>query len=233
MRGPACAPKSGAPNRSPEGCAGWMTGPKTIVIVSSLGRDDFVAAGGRLVLVVDEIKLKVLNHSVDGNRDYYLQHITLWSNLAFLHRIIIILDDESAAQQLGLFLTSLDVLGHARVNLQENLLLRSRSFDNFHTHKVQEENTLGTRESLQRFRNFHNGLSGDYEEPQPQPFSAYEDLQKLGIDLAEINSEEQLQELKDGGVKRSRSVTKTLFKPKEDESDGPPQSPIITLDETF
>lgn len=210
-----------------------MTPPKTIVIVSSLNRDDFVVAGTRLILVVDEIKLNVLNQAVDGNRDYYLQHITLWSNLAFLHRIIIILDDETAAQQLSEFLASLHVLSHARINLQENLLLRSRSFDNFHTHKVQEENTLGTQDSLKRFRNFHNGLGGDYKEPEPQPFSAYEDLQKLGIDLSEFNSEEQLQELKEGGVKRSRSVTKTLFKPKEDESDGPPQSPIITLDETF
>ncbi|EDK39962.2 hypothetical protein PGUG_04060 [Meyerozyma guilliermondii ATCC 6260] len=210
-----------------------MTPPKTIVIVSSLNRDDFVVAGNRSISVVDEIKLNVLNQAVDGNRDYYLQHITSWSNLAFLHRIIIILDDETAAQQLSEFLASLHVSSDARINLQENLLSRSRSFDNFHTHKVQEENTLGTQDSLKRFRNFHNGLGGDYEEPEPQPFSAYEDLQKLGIDLSEFNSEEQLQELKEGGVKRSRSVTKTLFKPKKDEFDGPPQSPTITLDETF
>lgn len=208
-----------------------MTEPKTIVIVSNLSRDDFVVAQSNVILLVDEIKLKVLNLVVDGNPNYYLQHITLWSNLPFLLRVIVIVDDEAAAEQLSEFLRSLGIQGleHAKITLQENLLLRSKSFDNFETHKIDEKNSLGTREGLEKFRNYHNEGGRHYEEPQPQPFSAYEDLQKLGIDLSEINSDEQLQELKDGGVKRSRSMTKTLFKPNNDA----PRSPSITLDETF
>lgn len=218
---------------------------KTIVIVSELCRDDFVPLAGHPILVVDEIKLEVLNQTVDGNRDYYLQHISLWSNLASLLRVIVILDNEAAASQLSSFLSGVKAASHARVSLQENLLLRSKSFDNFHTHKIQENNSLGTQDTLARFRNFHNGLGGDYEEPEPQPFRAYEDLQKLGIDLLELNSPEQLQELKEGGaggpagVKRSRSVTKTLFRPsvntkaRADDEHQPPASPTITLDETL
>lgn len=221
-----------------------MSEDRTTIIVSNLAKGDFIREQGRSLSLADLIKLAILN--LDLKAVYDIIH---WSNLPSLSRIIIIFLAPAAATRAYKFLESTYEAGHsfalprtAKLSLQENLLQRSRSSDNL------REKELNVTASLENFRNFHNSGSGKYEEPVPRQFDAYGDLAKLGIDLSAFNSQEQLDELRtesssappspSKAIGRSRSLTKTLFKPSLTvDTGGPthrsPASPTITLDETF
>ncbi|KAK6454224.1 uncharacterized protein RJT20DRAFT_136589 [Scheffersomyces xylosifermentans] len=229
------------------------------------GHADFSPNFKKLSLA-DQIKITVLNlepeHEqpldTDDTADYYLNHIEHWSNLAFLNRIIIILKDEHSAINIYKYLTSdaetslTSLFPYIKVSLQENLLSRSKSVDAL----VKGNNdNLNVSKSLANFKERCNNTDGDkeydYNEPEPQQFDVLKDLSKLGIDLTDYNNDAQINELKQpsptpvpvGGISRSRSLTKTLFKPelklnlddvkKSDVSPVYPASPTITLDETF
>ncbi|ODV78857.1 uncharacterized protein CANTADRAFT_278682 [Suhomyces tanzawaensis NRRL Y-17324] len=228
--------------------------PKTTIIINNLKKDDFVDTNPHTsfsshtqLTVVDQIKLTVLNLVPAGKQDnYFLSHIEYWSNLPFLNRIIIILRDEESAAELHQFLTSHSLqpslvasFPYIKVSLQENLLSRSKSFDSL----IKTPAHVNLTTQLTNFKKYHNG---EYPEPEPQPFNVFEDLSKMGIDVSEYNNEEQLNELKLPNVKRTKSLTKTLFRPKPSLSlsipdqgqerpagRGFPESPTITLDETF
>lgn len=235
---------------------------KTTVIVSNLPREAFLRNAGEQLSVADQIKLRVLNLRTDENEpDFYLQSIRYWLALPFLNRIIVIFTSPEAAANVRDYLLK-NVEGvskdfsilKARISLQENLLARSKSFDLL----VREgDNSLAIVKDLSLFRNYHNSvaagspISPEYAEPAPHQFNAYEDLAKLGIDLDDYNSEQQLEELRSDplsspgrGMKRTPSLTKTLFRPdlRVDTEEGPdklnlrakdaPTSPTITLDES-
>lgn len=210
---------------------------KTSVIVSNLAKLDFVKEGLSLALS-DQIKLAVLNLHNDQFPDL-LPLITHWLNLPFLSRIVIILQNEEAASFVYDFLQNavsgsgkLVLPSTAKLLLQENLLLTSKLTDNLH-----EAKELDVTHSLERFRSTH--ASGDYKEPEPQkpanpdapPNYEALDLRKLGIeqglDVAPPTPP----------LERSRSVTKTLFKPSlklnttGKAPNDAPASPTITLDE--
>lgn len=175
--------------------------------------------------------------------------IEYWTNLPFLNRIIVIFKDEQSAQAIYNFLNSkapdsLTLLfPHVKVSQKENLLSRSKSFDSL----IKTSENLSVTKSLSNFKNLHNDSS--YNEPEPKPFNVIEDLSKIGIDLNQYNNEDQIDELRlpplltpPPGVKRTRSLTKTLFKPdlsldttvllKPEEKKDYPASPTITLDES-
>jgi hypothetical protein len=189
------------------------------------------------------------NTSITLDEDYYLNHIEYWTNLPFLNRIIVIFKDEQSAQAIYNFLNSkapdsLTLLfPHVKVSQKENLLSRSKSFDSL----IKTSENLSVTKSLSNFKNLHNDSS--YNEPEPKPFNVIEDLSKIGIDLNQYNNEDQIDELRlpplltpPPGVKRTRSLTKTLFKPdlsldttvllKPEEKKDYPASPTITLDES-
>lgn len=157
--------------------------------------------------------------------------------------------NDELAKLLYEYLTS-GVLPHeAKVSLQENLLSRSNSFDS-----LVGDDSLSITNDLSRFKEQRSATAGselsqEYSEPEPQSFNVYKDLAKMGIDLNEYNDDNQILELKqdsdDGpGIKRSKSLTKTLFKPdmkvntQQANVQVPPSSdilpsPTITLYETF
>ena len=214
------------------------------------------------ILFADKIKLEVLNLPYQPSKDapieedYYLSNIQHWSTLPFLSRIIIILHSENAAISLHQFLTSDKSIIHqsalretpVKVTLQENLLSRSRSQDSLADNS--DEKLL---QVLKKFKKYYNGqtdsepgspILNDYEEPEPKRINVYDDLIKMGIDPASFNDSDQLSELKlpqsTVGVSRSKSLTKTLFKPdlkvnttSVTRAEPVPQSPTITLEETF
>lgn len=207
---------------------------KTSVIVSNLTKQDFVSQNAKLA-VSDQIKLAVLNLHNDEFPDL-LPLITHWLNLPFLSRIVIILQSEEAASFVHDFLqkavsgeNDLKLPSTAKLLLQENLLQTSKLSDN-----LQDAKDLDVTHSLERFRSAH--ASGDYKEPEPQksPKASpnYEalDLKKLGIELGDVPPTPPLE--------RSRSVTRTLFKPSlklNTSGTAPndaPASPTITLDES-
>lgn len=189
------------------------------------------------------------NTSTTLYEDYYLNHIEYWTNLPFLNRIIVIFKDEQSAQAIYEFLNSkasdsLTLLfPHVKVSQKENLLSRSKSFDSL----IKTSENLSVTKSLSNFKNLHNGSS--YNEPEPKPSNVIEDLGKIGIDLNQYNNKDQIDELRlpplltpPPGVTRTRSLTKTLFKPdlsldttllmKPEEKKDYPASPTITLDES-
>lgn len=238
---------------------------KTTIILSNLNREDFLSNTtyseysneSRLLSFVDRLKLDVLNLSpgVVPEPDYYLKRITHWSNLPFLHRVIIIVSEESVATRLFGYLQEVYLLknDHIRVSLQENLLQRSKSTDG-----------LQLVDDLSKFKQDHYFSSSgsdageklpqqpasdgtfQYTEPRPKHFDVYNDLAKLGIDLSSLNDTDQLNELKASPnpqkptLLRTKSLTKTLFKPdlqinttcSTSNSMAVPQSPTITLDES-
>lgn len=239
------------------------SGAKTTVIVSNLPREAFLKTAGEHLSVADQVKLRVLNLRTDENDpDFFLLSIRYWLALPFLNRIIVIFNTSEAAENVRNYLSKnvdgllkdLPIL-KARVSLQENLLAGSKSYDLL----VREGNSsLAVSKDLSLFRNYHNSvaagspISPEYAEPKPHQFNAYEDLAKLGIDLDDYNSEEQLGELRsdsllapESGVKRAHSLTKTLFRPDlRVQTDGgasegkpavrdAPTSPTITLDESL
>lgn len=235
--------------------------PRTSVIISNLSKEAFVKQNAPLSLA-DSIKLAVLNLS--PQRDI-LPSISHWSNLPFLNRIIIIFDTEEPAALAYDFLSkavasdpnenpdsSLTLPESVKVSLQENLLQRSKSTDN-----INESTELSVTESLEKFRTHHNsGSFSDYQEPEPQPFDPALDLKRLGIDPA-ISQPTTVTSDSDkpantrrssvsgtstpslGQLGRSKSVTRTLFKPKPalniqtatGQVEDAPASPTITLDE--
>lgn len=232
---------------------------RTSIIVSNLSKNDFVAEYGHTLSLANQIKLAILNlPPVDS--DDFVHSIVHWSELAFLSRIIIIFKTPAAASRAYKFLEaayngegSLTLPVTVKLSLQENLLLQSKLSD-----ALNESKELNTSTSLELFREFHNaGLKhGDlYEEPKPQPFNAYADLKRLGIDVSEFNTEEQLQEMRDASestsrdqspgslppsrMGRSKSITQTLFKPQlsvdttASATRNEQKSPTITLEETF
>ncbi|EGW30026.1 uncharacterized protein SPAPADRAFT_63644 [Spathaspora passalidarum NRRL Y-27907] len=234
--------------------------PKTCIIISNLHKNDFIIVDSntpqllsKKLSLVDQIKLSVLN--INETPDF-IEQISYWSSLPFLNRIIIIFRDESAAsiayKHLTQGATSLQGLyPYVKVALQENLLQRSKSTDNL------DNDNLAVAKSLEKFKNFHNdpdNIYKNYSEPEPQQFNVLLDLPKLGIDLSDYNSEEQMEELKQDELQsRSlsperppalrRSSTKTLYKPslhlntesanKTHRASDFATSPTITLDETF
>ena len=234
---------------------------KTTIIISNLNKDDFVNGGNLLenhsyLGLADQIKLMVLNLNpssiqfpsstvVDDSDNYFLNQIEFWSNLPFLNRIIVIFKSESAAKLIYDYLRSDNVsfmqkYPYIKLSLQENLLSRSKSFDNL----IGQSDNLDVTISLSKFKQQHNTKSSsEINEPTPYQFNVLQDLHKLGIDLREYNDQEQLDQLQspehNTRLGRSRSLTKTLFRPdlsvKTDTPkarDSPP-SPTITLDETF
>ncbi|CUM63033.1 uncharacterized protein PRCAT00000595001 [Priceomyces carsonii] len=226
---------------------------KTAIIVSNLSREDFVAKSSTLTTktlsFVDSIKLTTLSlKTPEGvgyvGDEYYLNNIEYWSALPTLNRIIIIMRSEEGALNLYNHLktdSNLDLAGkNIKVSLQENLLKSSKSYDS-----LADANSLSVTKTLANFKDFHTGKTNEYTEPEPQPFNAIEDLSKLGIDLLSYNNNEQLNELKDtSSVKRTRSLTKTLFKPdlklttsfsssSRGSGSNTPSSPTITLDDGF
>lgn len=232
------------------------TSAKTTIIISNLDKDDFVSDRKSMtskMSFVDQVKLNVLNlrspSNISYGEDYYLNMIEQWSNLPFLNRIIIIMKNEDLAKLLHKYLTSGSLLPqHTKVSLQENLITKSKSYDSL---IGGSHDSLSITNRLSNFKRFHNEPSNateDYCEPEPQLFNAYEDLSKMGIDLSDYNNDDQMQELIEdsngnGGLKRTKSLTKTLFKPdlKVNTQTANTQtsrskvlpSPTITLDETF
>jgi len=232
------------------------TSAKTTIIISNLDKDDFVSDHKSMtskMSFADQVKLNVLNLPTPSNvsygEDYYLKMIEQWSNLPFLNRIIIIMKNEDLAKLLHKYLTSGSLLPHhTKVSLQENLITKSKSYDSL---IGGSHDSLSITNRLSNFKRFHNEPSNateDYSEPEPQLFNAYEDLSKMGIDLSDYNNDDQMQELIEdsngnGGLKRTKSLTKTLFKPdlKVNTQTANTQtsrskvlpSPTITLDETF
>lgn len=232
---------------------------RTSIIVSNLAKADFLPASGHSLSLANQIKLSILNLVSPEIKDF-VHSIIHWSDLPFLHRIIIIFKTPNAATIAYKFLESaysgagiLTLPESVKLSLQENLLLRSRLSD-----ALNESNELNVTSSLQKFRTMHNSGNvpedEEYEEPKPKSFDAFADLQRLGIDISEFNSEEQLDELRassgsspklaelrstsDIDLSRRRSLTKTLFKPELSIKTGitvgnAPKSPTITLDETF
>lgn len=208
---------------------------KTSVIVSNLSKQDFARQNSNLA-VSDQIKLAVLNLQNDDFPDI-LPLVTHWLNLPFLNRIVVILQNEQAAEFVHNFLqkavsgeNDLHLPPSTKLLLQENLLQTSKLAED-----LQEVNKLDVTKSLENFRSSH--ASGDYQEPEPQkspkPSPNYEalDLQKLGIEPGD-------QEPPRPHLGRTRSVTRTLFKPslKLNTSgtapEDAPASPTITLDES-
>lgn len=207
---------------------------KTSVIVSNLSKQDFVSQNSTLA-VSDQIKLAVLNLHNDDFPDI-LPLITHWLNLPFLSRIVVILQNEQAAEFVYNFLqkavsgeNDLKLPPSTKLLLQENLLQTSKLAED-----LQEAKKLDVTKSLENFRSSH--ASGDYQEPEPQksPRASpnYEalDLRKLGIEPGEEPPRPLLG--------RSRSVTRTLFKPSlklntsGTATEDAPASPTITLDES-
>lgn len=236
---------------------------RTSIIISNLSKNDFIASPGHTLLLANEIKLSILNLDPIDTGDF-VHSIVHWSELPFLSRIIIIFKTPEAAAHASLFLQLaykgaglLTLPATVKLSLQENLLLRSKLSD-----ALTDTKELNAAPALERFRNSYNSATGSptdnqgyYQEPAPQSFDAYADLQRLGIDVSEFNSEEQLDELRASsenlsrssssrelpapGLGRTRSLTKTLFKPELLVNTGAhpalrePKSPTITLDETF
>lgn len=230
---------------------------KTTIIISNLHKDDFVSDHKSMtskMSFADQIKLSILNLPTPANvsyeEDYYLSMIEQWSNLPFLNRIIIIMKNEDLARLLHKYLTQGTFLPqHTKVSLQENLITKSKSYDSL---IGGSHDSLSITNRLSNFKQFHNepsNASEEYAEPEPQLFNAYADLSKMGIDLTDYNDDDQMQELIEdsqgsGDLKRTRSLTKTLFKPdlKVNTQTANTQtsrnskilpSPTITLDETF
>ncbi|SGZ55602.1 CIC11C00000002571 [Sungouiella intermedia] len=225
---------------------------RTSIIVSNLSRNDFLPNEGRLLSLANQIKLSILNLDSEQAGDF-VYNIVHWSDLPFLSRIVIIFKTPAAASHAYEFLQSaykgvglLKLPESVKLSLQENLLLRSSLSD-----ALNETKELNVTSSLENFRNFHNSgktsADEDYQEPEPQSFDAYADLQRLGIDVSEFNTEAQLEELRESSPKepksiqigRTKSLTKTLFRPElhvnttTTQKGTPPKSPTITLDETF
>ncbi|KAI5949284.1 hypothetical protein KGF54_005519 [Candida jiufengensis] len=176
--------------------------PKTSIIISNLHKDDFIKLSKekepklitKSLSLVDQIKLSVLNKD-----DSIIQYINHWSNLPFLNRIIIIFKNEIKAKEILNFLQlELKPFTYIKLSLQENLLTRSKSQD---TLLEKDNSNLNVSISLDNFRNFHNDPKNetkqfDYIEPEPAQFNVLSDLSKLGINLRDFNSDEQLNELK-------------------------------------
>lgn len=226
-----------------------MNPMKTKIIINNLNKLDFlcnqletsIIANSNLSLS-DQIKLKILNltprevdfpqSQVYDDDNFFLHQIEYWSNLPFLNRIVIILKDEQVAQVLFDYLTKLLAnITHIHINLRENLLSRSKSFDSINE-------SLDVTKSLNNFKQsytLNNDANNDtinYNEPTPQP-------SQNPIDLSQFDPPQQ--PFLASPLARSKSYTKTLFKPElaidtSLKSSFPsinPQSPTITLDETF
>lgn len=209
---------------------------QTTVIVSHLGKEDFVALPGKHLSLANQIKLAILNlTSVDPEHDL-LRDIVNWSDLPFLNRIIVIFKTEASASIAYQYLLQLykqvkpfTLPATAKVYLQENLLQRSKLSDS-----LSEDNALDLVNSLSKFKRANGGLNSDYQEPEPKHFDSYEDLKKLGIHINKLNSTELFTAPQ---LSRSASATKTLFRPNLEllttDMGGSVSSlsPIITLDE--
>lgn len=205
----------------------------TSIIISNLLKEDFVSSssGNNEIPIVDKVKLDVLNVDKNNDEDYFLNRITYWSTIPFLSRVVILLSDEETARELYDYLTNhrtqLELNDDVKINLQENLLTHSKSSDNLHDG---EDGNLSTND-LKRFKLLNLTKPppdiANYQEPQPQKFDA-NDMHRLGIDVPQDNS----------NIKRSRSLTKTLYKPglklntNIGQVEGDQHSPTITLDES-
>ncbi|CAK9442255.1 uncharacterized protein LODBEIA_P59980 [Lodderomyces beijingensis] len=193
-----------SPSRSPS--LSRASSPKTSIIISNLEKEDFVKPAAtqqprlgsisKNLSLVDQIKLSVLN-----SREEIIQHITYWSVLPFLHRVIIIFNDESTAKVTLSYLTELlQPYRYIKISLQENLLQRSKSQDQLDSATTITNDHLNVKNSLANFRSFHNdpknqgsaSFASEYVEPAPAQFNALSDLSKLGINLRDYNSDEQL-----------------------------------------
>lgn len=189
---------------------------KTCIIVTNLDKQDFVAAPALPMLVADTIKFKVAQ---------CCPQVEYWLCLPNLARIIVILTSEADATRAAETIRewAADKRPQLRVLLQENLLLRSKLLD-----AVLESPEM-------KFRS-------QFTEPSPQAFDVVADLKNIGIDVSDYNTTSEMAEWQNPptmGVGRSRSQTRTLFRPRLDTSDAtlktrgvsPPTSPTITLDD--
>ncbi|KAI5959806.1 uncharacterized protein KGF55_005038 [Candida pseudojiufengensis] len=182
-----------------------LNAPKTSLIISNLHKDDFIKISNneepklitKSLSLVDQIKLSVLNSSDD-----IIQYITHWSNLPFLYRIIIIFKNETKAKEILTFLKQeLSNFPYIKLSLQENLLSRSKSQD-YLVDSNSSNSNLNVTLSLDNFRNFHNDPKNEFKnfeyiEPEPAQFNVLSDLSKLGINVRDFNSDEQINELKE------------------------------------
>lgn len=207
---------------------------QTTIIISHLGKDDFIAEPGKQLSLANQIKLALLNLTTEEPDHELYQDMINWSNLPFLNRIIVIFNNANSASIAYKYLEGLynqdkpfTMPSTVKISLQENLLRRSKLSD-----ALSEDNALELVKSLDKFKKTHGGISESYQEPEPKPFDTYEDLMKLGIDVTKLNSSDLLP-----SPIRSRSSTKTLFRPKlQLATDGTAasnelNSPTITLDE--
>lgn len=207
---------------------------QTTIIISHLGKDDFIAESGRQLSLANQIKLALLNLTTETPDHELYQDMINWSNLPFLNRIIVIFNNEKSALIAYKYLEGLyhqekpfTMPPTVKISLQENLLRRSKLSD-----ALSEDNALDLVKNLGKFRNAHSDSNDNYQEPEPKPFDTYEDLMKLGIDVTKLNSTDLLP-----SPIRSRSSTKTLFRPMlQLSTDGAVasneiNSPTITLDE--
>lgn len=214
----------------------------TCIIISNLSKDDFVANRytNDALSLVDKIKLDILNVDIDEDEDYYLNRITNWSNLPFLNRVVIILKDEATSEKLHRYIqevvkTRYQLKDSVKINLQSNLLHKSKSFDNL------VDDSLSIND-LKKFKLVNSANIPpeikNYEEPKPQKQPATETSEEDNS----INSTFMSPTLLPAGsqspnFKRSRSLTRTLYKPPLSidtnvESEASIPSPTITLDES-
>lgn len=205
----------------------------TSIIISELSKDDFVRVGNAPLSLVDKLKLEILNIDLNGDEDFFINRINVWSNLPFLGRTIVILKDEQSSKQLYDHLqdnlrNKIGLSPDVKITLQPNLLSRSKSFDGMNDDSL-------VVEDLRKFRSNNSSIPKDiqnYQEPEPKKFD-YKDLSKLGIDVKDIPQQKSV----DDFHIRPRSSTKTIFKPSLNLNtdlstlESMP-SPTITLDET-
>ncbi|KAI3406519.2 hypothetical protein KGF56_000651 [Candida oxycetoniae] len=237
-----------APSRSPTlslSLSLSSSAPKTSLIISNLNKNDFIIPFpndndnnddatshqepklvSKNLSLVDQIKLSVLNTGDD-----IMQHIVYWSVLPFLYRIIVIFDSEAIAKQTLDFLTELlKPYSYIKISLQENLLQRSKSHDQVETSTSITNDHLNVTKSLANFRAFHNDPKNnnnvsattlEYIEPEPAQFNVLSDLSKLGINLRNYNSDEQLDELKQDEEENAANAANAAARPKSPTSLSP------------
>ncbi|GEQ69017.1 hypothetical protein JCM33374_g2687 [Metschnikowia sp. JCM 33374] len=233
---------------------------QTTVIVSNLDKSQFVASKQSNVSLAGHIKSALSDPQLYGPKSQAPHKIIAhWSELPFLNRIIAIFETEPDALCAYEFLRKTRTESSsklpfvlpetARISLQENLLQKSKSSDSLtEDHALRREKSPeshGSKSSHSTNAPVSGDLAG-YHEPEPKPLDIYGDLLKSGIDISKFNSSEQVEELRYAsgrqgrpGLDRSKSLTKTLFKPSlsidtnvSHNGEAPPLSPTITLDQS-
>ncbi|OBA23020.1 hypothetical protein METBIDRAFT_9345 [Metschnikowia bicuspidata var. bicuspidata NRRL YB-4993] len=212
----------------------------TSIIVSNLDKAHFVALHTCRVPLASQIKNTLTDARLYGHAQGHAV-VSHWSELPFLNRIIAIFHSEAdascaceylrQAQRVPAGATAFVLPETARISQQENLLQRLSLAGELTQQPVPPSAAAA-------------GLAA-YHEPEPKPIDMYADLLRAGIDISKFNTDEQVDEVRGApghqdapGVARSRSPTKTLFKPPlrlntqaACAEGASPASPTITLDQ--